>query len=125
MSVKCKQSKGERANINDSQLNQDNNFMSDNVEKRVIEKQCKSIYIPIISLISLIANLNLQTLLGSLKSQSIEVKESTYVFCWASYFGSVTKPLFFTLSNFFLHQTIMDEGLFSVFALVLAFWESI
>ncbi|KDO40134.1 hypothetical protein CISIN_1g034849mg [Citrus sinensis] len=81
MSVKCKQSKGERANINDSQLNQDNNFMSDNVEKRVIEKQCKSIYIPIISLISLIANLNLQTLLGSLKSQSIEVKESTYVFC--------------------------------------------
>lgn len=81
MSVKCKQSKGERANINDSQLNQDNNFMSDNVEKRVIEKQCKSIYIPIISLISLIANLNPQTLLGSLKSQSIEVKESTYVFC--------------------------------------------
>lgn len=81
MSVKCKQSKGERANINDSQLNQDNNFMSDNVENRVIEKQCKSIYIPIISLISLIANLNLQTLLGSLKSQSIEVKESTYVFC--------------------------------------------
>lgn len=81
MSVKCKQSKGERANINDSQLNQDNNFMSDNVEKRVIEKQCKSINIPIISLISLIANLNLQTLLGSLKSQSIEVKESTYVFC--------------------------------------------
>lgn len=81
MSVKCKQSKGERANINDNQLNQDNNFMSDNVEKRVIEKQCKSIYIPIISLISLIANLNLQTLLGSLKSQSIEVKESTYVFC--------------------------------------------
>lgn len=68
MSVKCKQSKGERANINDSQLNQDNNFMSDNVEKRVIEKQCKSINIPIISLISLIANLNLQTLLGSLKS---------------------------------------------------------
>lgn len=81
LSVKCKQSKGERANINDSQLNQDNNFMSDNVEKRVIEKQCKSINIPIISLISLIANLNLQTLLGSLKSQSIEVKESTYVFC--------------------------------------------
>lgn len=68
LSVKCKQSKGERANINDSQLNQDNNFMSDNVEKRVIEKQCKSINIPIISLISLIANLNLQTLLGSLKS---------------------------------------------------------
>lgn len=102
MTVKCKQNKGKRANIDDSQLNEDRNFMSGSVEKRVIEKQCKSIYIPIVSLISLTASLNHQTLLGSLKShQSIKVKETTYVFCWASYFVSVTKLLFFTLSNFF------------------------